>query len=346
MTYIEKIFKNQNSYLLLLFLFIGLLLGLLVSNYYFGKYYTELGSDSEFHAGGYKFINPLYECVSEENFKVREFRNLENDLIDFINESKAEGVISHASIYFRDLNNGPWFGINEKDNFSPSSLLKLPVMIAYYREAEENPSLLLTKIKYDSVPQGLLPQNFETEIPLQIGKEYTVKELIERMIVGSDNAAYLVLVNNIDESDIDKVTLDLGIPTVTEDTPNDFMNVKDYATLFRVLFNASYINKKYSEEALALLSKSEFNQGLTASLPKNALVAHKFGERDFVNGTKQLHDCGIVYYPKHPYLICVMTRGANFNNLSLNIQDISDMVFKEVQNRYPLAYFSHKKTLN
>ena len=73
MNHIRKIFKNQDIYLLLFFLFIGILLGLVVSNYYFGKY-TELDSDSEFHAGGYKFISPLYECVSEENFKVKEFR--------------------------------------------------------------------------------------------------------------------------------------------------------------------------------------------------------------------------------------------------------------------------------
>jgi hypothetical protein len=65
-------------------------------------------------------------------------------------------------------------------------------------------------------------------------------------------------------------------------------------------------------------------------------VAHKFAERsDPQTGEKQLHDCGIVYYPRHPYLLCVMTKGPGFEGLAGVVARVSRMVYSEVdaQNR-------------
>jgi beta-lactamase class A len=111
------------------------------------------------------------------------------------------------------------------------------------------------------------------------------------------------------------------------------MNIKEYVSLFRVLFNVSYLNKEASEKALELLTRVEFKDGLPAGLPANIVVAHKFGER-IVNGLSQLHDCGIVYYPSHPYLICIMTRGADFTQLSKHIQEISKITYDEMKEMY------------
>jgi beta-lactamase class A len=154
------------------------------------------------------------------------------------------------------------------------------------------------------------------------------------MIVGSDNVALRLLEDNIDNQKIDQVTLDLGITTATVATPTDFMDVAEYSTLFRVLYYSTYLNKDYSEKALELLSKAEFKQGLVDSLPKNITVAHKFGEREVGDGTHQLHDCGIVYYPNSPYLLCVMTKGPSFDDLAKTIQQISDKIYTEAVRMY------------
>lgn len=238
------------------------------------------------------------------------------------------------AVYYRDLNNGPWFGISENTDFAPSSLLKVPVMMAYFREAESNPAILEQKIKYSTQIAGVIPQNFEPKSPIVLGKTYTAEELIERMIIGSDNAALGLLENNIDGRKIDQVTLDLGITTATDATPTDFMNVQEYATLFRVLYYSTYLNRDYSEKALELLAQAEFKQGLVDILPNNIQVAHKFGERELGNGIHQLHDCGIIYYSNRPYLLCVMTKGPNFNDLAKTIQQISDKIYKEALKMY------------
>lgn len=63
-------------------------------------------------------------------------------------------------------------------------------------------------------------------------------------------------------------------------------------------------------------------------MPKDVEIAHKFGQRDVDGvGLKQLHDCGIVYHPDGPYLLCVMTRGFDYDILSNVIGEISKRTY-------------------
>ena len=111
------------------------------------------------------------------------------------------------------------------------------------------------------------------------------------------------------------------------------MTVKTYASFFRILYNGTYLTQRDSEHLLSLLSQSSFTQGLIAGLPTDMVVAHKFGEASLPDGTHQLHDCGIVYKPNQPYLICVMTKGTNFNTLAGVISHISKTVYKTIQSQ-------------
>jgi hypothetical protein len=127
---------------------------------------------------------------------------------------------------------------------------------------------------------------------------------------------------------------DLGIKLSKGDDSSDYVTVRQYSSLLRVLFNASYLNADYSEKALENLGNIEFKQGLNKGVPTNILIAHKFGERELTDKTKQLHDCGIIYYPGHPYLLCVMTRGTDYNNLSDFIGKISNTIYSQINNKY------------
>ena len=78
------------------------------------------------------------------------------------------------------------------------------------------------------------------------------------------------------------------------------------------------------------LAQSDFNDGLRRGVPSSIAVAHKFGERFLESGERHLHDCGIIYHPTNPYLLCVMTRGTDFDALSALIGDISKEVFTAI----------------
>lgn len=135
---------------------------------------------------------------------------------------------------------------------------------------------------------------------------------------------------NISENDLSRIYTDLGIEIPGIRNVDDFMSVKDYASFFRVLYNASYLNREMSEKALDLLSKTDFEDGIVKNLPRNIKVSQKFGERR-IDDISQLHDCGIVYKSKNPYLICVMTRGRSIDDLKKVIQNLSFETYTSIE---------------
>ncbi len=71
--------------------------------------------------------------------------------------------------------------------FVPASLLKVPVMMAYYKQAESDPTLLSKKITFTkSVDQSV---EYFASATIKPGTTYSVEELIHAMIVNSDNDA-------------------------------------------------------------------------------------------------------------------------------------------------------------
>lgn len=320
---------------IVLALFIGIMIGRYWQTPKVEEQKESVVGDSfdEVRAGGYQFISPLLECEpGNDSFRLTGLNPLQKEINALIEDEKSRGTITTAAVYFRDLNNGPWFGVSEHTPFSPASLLKLPVMMAYYKKSEKNPDLLLRKVKYEAA-DPLLKQNITPTNSIEKGKDYTIDDLIERMMIYSDNGALTLLEDNIEPALIDKITLDLGVETATEATPEDFMSVKGYSGLFRILYNASYLEKNLSEKALEILSRTEFKQGIVSGVPKSIKVSHKFGEREINDQIKQLHDCGIVYHPQSPYLLCIMTRGNDFLSLERIIAKISSVTFHGIESR-------------
>lgn len=281
----------------------------------------------------YSLTNPILDCELEDgqNNNSIIYTDKVNNEIDKL---KSQYGVRHVSLYFRDLNNGPWLGINEKEDFSPASLLKVPVLIAFLHQAETDPSLLEQKVNIlpSDINQVVKPNIISSEDHLIVGNEYTLLDIAKRMIQKSDNDAVLVLLRNMKKSYIEDIFKSIGLQFKGTADEN-LITVKDYAGFFRILFNASYLDREMSELALDILAGSEYKNGIVAGVPKDIVIAHKFGERS-INGNAdiQLHDCGVVYYPDKPYIICIMTRGDDFRQQEKLISDLSKYVYQAVDN--------------
>jgi beta-lactamase class A len=277
----------------------------------------------------YKYIDPLL-VIDNASEKFKELDPLKKELEKYIAEQKNNQQINRASIYFRNLNNINWTGVNENDLYSPGSMLKVATLISYLKLANKDPAILEKKHYYNLKEEG---DQYYKPAPLKPGY-YNNLKLLQQMIVYSDNTAMMLLEeNNIDE--ILKVYKELSMPNPVGSS-KDFMSPLYYSRLFRLLYNSTYLPRTYSDQALELLTYTQFNEGITKYLPKNIEVAHKFGEQTFTEDGKvksrELHDCGIVYYPGNTYLICIMTEGDDFAKLEKVIANISKIAF-EYQSR-------------
>ncbi len=287
----------------------------------------------EVHLGQKEFINPLVDCPSRPRGLSPNKAELQETLERMIKKYETSDGVSEVGLLFRDLNNGPGLGINNKEPFVAASLLKLPILVSFLKRQITWPKLLDTQIKFEVEKDGKLerrPTISSIHAPMQSGQNYTVRELLTRMIVDSDNIATGMLMKHYPEISIDQGLREMGVP-VSLKGDEAWINVEDYGSIFRILYNATYLGPELSNEALGMLAKSTFSQGLVAGVGSSISVAHKFGEREFAADVQQFHDCGIVYYPLRPYLLCVMTRGTNQKRLIDAIANMSRAVFEQVK---------------
>jgi beta-lactamase class A len=246
-----------------------------------------------------------------------------------------QGEAVAVSVYFRDLNNGNWFGINEHDTFSPKSLLKIPLMIAYFKWAETNPLVLRKSLTCANANETAEGHDGPAK-KLKQGQNYTVNDLIYRMITQDDAGAFALLYANLPAGRFEKIFKDLSVD-YDPHKQEDALSLNAFAELYRVLFNASYLSEEMSEKALRYLSRSSVRDGMASGIPPNVDIASKLGERtistasdDEERGLTQVHEFGIIYHPNRPFLLGVMARGNDDDHLKKVIRDITRLVYEEV----------------
>jgi beta-lactamase class A len=277
----------------------------------------------------YRFINPLILVADNRDLHFEKYENLESKVSDYIEKNLKKGNADKISFYFRDLNGGEWVGVNEEDKFAPASLLKVATMMAFLKLADKDSRTLLEEVLYE--PKAAMSQYYKPR-SLPPGS-YSAKALLRQMIVESDNDAMHSL-HTLHAGELVEIYQDLGLPDpFSDEEPVDFLSPREYSRFFRTFYNGAYISHFYSNEALELLASTRFKEGLAGGVPPNMVIANKFGEYSVSETQKQLHDCGIVYYPEKPYFVCVMTKGGDFDKLAGIIKEISKIVYEGVHNQ-------------
>lgn len=320
---VDNFFKKK--FIFIAVFFFGILFGWIIKGVISGPEQLTAAAVRE---KGYSFTEPLLLCninAPKDNYYLQP---LQNEFLKITPAFQNSGLTS-LSIYFRDLHSGRWTGVNNNAEYHPASTLKVPVMIAYFHEAESDPSILQKKLLYEGVPQALADYGFLT---LKPQTTYTVETLIEDMIKHSDNGALELLVKNLDQAEFRKTFDELGIPAPSSTTQDYQISASSYANFFRILYNSTYLSAEYSEKALSLLSETDFKDGLVSGISSSTVASHKFGEykvSPFSLGG-ELHDCGIVYYPNKPYLLCVMTKGGGLASLKDVIKKVSEITYQFV----------------
>jgi beta-lactamase class A len=319
-----------------------------VAGYFFGVYQQQ-SRYSKFlksfrnireGSGTHIFINPLIGNVSAPATDVGLYVDIKDEVSSYLKTQKFKGDLYDYSYYFRDMNTGLWYGENDATSFFPASLFKLPIAIATYKQIEKNPSLQTKLAVYTQEISDInTSASLNSESLLVVGKKYSVEELVSMMILESDNGAKNLLLSIIDVSYLNKI-FEIISSVDHKDIKAYEISSRKYALFLRMLYGSSYLNEDHSELLLNMLSRSDFKDGLVAGVPSNIPVAHKYGVYEvdeIINGklrrTQQLHDCGIIYHFKDPYIFCFMTKGKDNKSLLEIISHVSKLVYDNQNNK-------------
>lgn len=330
MNLLQNLRKNKTTLCIVVVLGVvaGIFLGYGIHNYRDNKKCV-----SKLH-----FIKPNLNCDLHDD-KSEKLSKLQNKLEVVVDGIKKTGKAKRVSVFVRDLETSRFAGVNDGEVYYLASLLKVPVMVGGFKLAEVEPRVLDQKIFYSGEENFYNDQVIKPVEVLKAGESYSVIELMRRSVIYSDNTAAQLLFDFFPEGFLDRIMEALGVqlykPTGEKE---NFITAKSYANLFRILYNASYLTKEYSDESLSILTQTDYKKGAVSKLPSDVVVAHKFAERtdiDFETRSvlsKQLHECGIVYAKNYeePYIFCIMTDGYKYDELEKIISDISLMIYEEM----------------
>lgn len=209
---------------------------------------------------------------------------------------KQNEKVSYA---YKNLVTGDMFSFNIDVCFYSASSIKFLVCLYIYEQAENNVSLLDTKIK-------LLPEDFKSGSGILKDNldivEYTVRDLIYYTLKESDNTAYIKLVKFVTKEKLREYGLSLGaIHTMEGKDEFGIINASDM--LVYLSHMADYFSKN------TILSNELKNNMLDPSyqIIKSKNVGNNKFVRKYGSFGIAFHEVGIVY-DKNPYILVILTQ--------------------------------------
>jgi len=278
-------------------------------------------------------------CLADSSITLREA------LEKLARESKARAV----AVALLDLESGFRFSLAGDRWFHAASTIKLAVLLAIFRAADEGRLRLDDSLHVrnhfvsaaDGSPFRVDPSSDAMpELYQAIGRTAKISALTEGMIVASSNLATNLLLdflgveyarNVLRDAQVSGVELRRGV----EDRAAHEKGIDNEATADGLLtllsaLRGDFLKKESKEQAIQVLLAQRFNSMIPAGLPAHATVAHKTGEI-----STACHDVGIVYLPeREPYIAVILTEfDAEQNGRRETVAAISEMIYRSLTGR-------------
>jgi beta-lactamase class A len=266
----------------------------------------------------YPLIDVARNYIPQEHFIVN-IQPLREQLQKIVKDNGPDSI----SVYFETLNSGANIQINNDTRFYPASLVKLPSAMAAMKKIEkgewhlDNRLVLLDQDK-DS--------RFGTLYRQPVGTSFSIEELLQALLLQSDDTAHHILMRNLSEDELNDLKNNTGLNDLFNEKGE--ISAKEYSRMFRSLYESSYLKRDGSQQILQWLSQTPFNDMLASALPKSVAFAHKIGEDDI---NKSYLDSGIVYLPNRPFMLTVMIKQHDQNKANDIMGQISRAAYNYIQ---------------
>lgn len=265
----------------------------------------------------------------------RIFAENQNDMLINFGQLRAQlrsyvsSLHEPTGVYFEYLPSGISIGVNEKQEFIPASLIKVPIVMAVYKKIE------MGKLhKNDFIP---LEDRFKDKTSgsmwkMPAGSQIAVKDAIDKTLDESDNTAKNVLLSLLTRKELTFVFDSLDLGTNVQNDASSMVTPKNYSSIFRSLYLSSYLTQEHSNEVLELLSQATDDMRIRSGVPDEVTVSSKYGvSYGPVPDASVYSDCGIVYIPQRPFLLCIMTQ-TNEQEAYKIMKQLAEMTYRYVAN--------------
>jgi beta-lactamase class A len=227
--------------------------------------------------------------------------------------------INDYGIVIKRFSDGRGTSINPHQVFYAASLFKVEVLFEVYKQRAAGRLDFADKLE---VTPKLAEYDLQT-LPWKIGDNVAIKDLVEAMITFSDNTSAMMLYQRVAGRNIDLDMHAIGLQDSDILSEDITTTAYDMALLLEMMARGQAVDRKSSEEMIALLARQRINNRIPALLPRGLQIAHKTGEWE--NAT---HDVGVVYAPKGTYVIALMSsKPWNINALA----KLSGIVYEYLQ---------------
>jgi D-alanyl-D-alanine carboxypeptidase (penicillin-binding protein 5/6) len=266
-------------------------------------------------------------------------QELNAELIPLLEKHRGD-----VAVMIKNLDTGETFEYHSDVVMPTASLIKFPVLIELYRQAEQGALTLdkpITLKETDKVPgSGILTQHFNAEAVLSL---HTIARL---MITYSDNTATNLVLDQIGISNVAKTMTEMGFPetqihskvfrrdtSIAVERSQKFglgsTTAKDMVLLLEKLHQRKLLSPNSCEAILAHLLTCDDKSKLARKLPAGVKFYHKTGA---VNECRT--DAGLLATPKGTIAIAVLTNKnrdtswTDNNEAELLCAEVGDIVYR------------------
>ena len=243
--------------------------------------------------------------------------------------ARLADLSGHIALYCRDTVTGETLRWHDDEPIVAASVIKLCVMAEAFRRSAEGTldfSASVTVRREDKQPScGALTY-------LHDGIAVTVRDLVELMIILSDNTATNLLIDRLGTERINRFMRTLGLsektmcrrklfmPALAAQGISNHVTAGDIGLLLEKLLRGEVVSEAASAEMLHILGDQRLNGKMPFHLsPRGIRCAHKTGE-DYSDGIT--HDAGVIF-AEHPVVFVFLAEGAQVPATERALQDLA-----------------------
>jgi beta-lactamase class A len=227
-----------------------------------------------------------------------------------------QGLDGTMGVAILDLTDGRVFLQNADEVFAQASSIKVAILAELYRQEQQSEQGVAGKAKLrdlytvdakdivdgSAIMAGLTPG--VTRV--------TNRDLATFMVAVSDNSATNVLVDRLGMQNVNALLDSLGLHRTrlqrkmmdvqaAQEGRENVSTPREMMTLFRAVYEQKVVNKALTDDFFKVLGTPK-ESDIPRYIPEDVVCANKPGELAGVR-----NDVGIVFVPKRPFVIVVMT---------------------------------------